>query len=72
MRIHKFIKAEVEFYRDECNFVNDEIDVYEMRSKGVSLEKIAEIKQFSVDGIKKISSDVDDKINRVKRHYGIS
>ena len=70
MEIKKFIKAEVDFYRKECNFVNDEIDVFEMRSRGVPLERIAELKGYTPDGIRKVSKDVTNKILKVQHFFG--
>ena len=70
MNIKRFIKAEVDFYRKECNFVNDEIDVFEMRSRGIPLERIAELKGYTSDGIRKISRDVNNKIIKVQHFYG--
>ena len=69
MIIRKLVEPELNFYRSQCNFVGDEIDVFEMRSKGIPLEEIAETKGFTVDGIKKISRNVNDKITRVQHFY---
>ena len=41
-----------------------EREVFEMRSKGISLENIAEYINMSVDGINKISRKGNNKINR--------
>ena len=70
MEIKKFIKAEVDFYRKECNFVNDEVDVFEMRSQGVPLERIAELKGYTPDGIRKVSQDVNNKILQFQHFFG--
>ena len=64
MIVSRFTESELEYYRKQCNFVNTEIDVFEMRSKGIPLERIAELTGFTHDGIKKISRKVNDKINR--------
>ena len=69
MIISDFIKPELDLYREQCNFVNDELDVFEMRSKGIPLEEIAEIMGFTHDGVKKISRHVNDKIVRVQHYY---
>ena len=70
MEIKKFIKAEVDFYRKEYNFVNDEVDVFEMRSQGIPLERIAELKGYTPDGIRKVSQDVNNKILKVQHFFG--
>ena len=69
MKIKRFIEPELELYRKPCNFVGDEVDVFELRSKGVPLEEIAEIKGYTLDGIKKVSKDVSDKIPRVQHFF---
>ena len=65
MIISRFTTEELEYFRDACNFVGNEALVFEMRSCGQSLEEIAEILGFSVEGIKKISRKVNGKIRRV-------
>ena len=70
MIVSKFVKPELDLYRSQCNFVGAEIDVFEMRSQGIPLERIAEITGFTYDGIKKISKDVNNKIIRVQHFYG--
>ena len=65
MIISDFTNVELEMLRRECNFVNTEKDVFELRSQGIPLELIAEILDMSVDGIKRISRKVNRKIFRV-------
>ena len=57
-----FTKPELDYFRENCNFVGIEIKVFELRSQGVPLEEIAEITNMSVDGIKKVSRRVNKKI----------
>lgn len=64
MIISEYTMPELEFFRNTCNFVGMEVDVFEMRSQGISLEEIAEAVNMSVDGIKKISQKVNKKIAR--------
>ena len=65
MIISDFTEIELEYYRDRCNFVGYEIDVFELRSKGIPLETIAEKMNMSVDGIKKVSRKVNTKISKI-------
>lgn len=65
MIISDFTNVELEMLRRECNFVNTEKDVFELRSQGIPLELIAEILDMSVDGIKRISRKVNRKIFKV-------
>lgn len=65
MMISDYTSIELEYLRERCNFVNAEKDVFNFRSQGLSLEEIAEILNLSVDGTKKISQKVNNKIARV-------
>lgn len=42
MIISDFTREELAYFRNNCNFVNFEIDVFEGRSQGIPLETIAE------------------------------
>lgn len=65
MIVSSFTVPELNYLRDNCNFVGNESDVFELRSQGISLEKIAEILNMSPEGIKKVSKKVNNKISRV-------
>ena len=65
MIISDFTVPELNYFRENCNFVGLEIRVFELRSQGVSLEEIADILNMSVDGVKKISRKVNNKIIKV-------
>lgn len=65
MIIADFTVPELNYFRENCNFVGLEIRVFDLRSQGVPLEEIAEILNMSVDGVKKISRKVNKKIIRV-------
>ena len=65
MVISDFTEIELEYFRRSCNFVGCERDVFELRSRGVPLEQVAEKVNMSVDGAKKISRKVNTKITKV-------
>ena len=65
MKIADFTKPELDYFRENCNFVGVERDIFEMRSQGIPLEEIAERINMSVDGVKKISRKVNKKIIKV-------
>ena len=65
MIISNFTVKELDYFRDNCNFVGDELLVFELRSYGVSLKEIAEIMSVSLDTAKKISRRVNKKIIKV-------
>lgn len=65
MIIKDFTKPELDNFRQNCNFVGNEIQVFELRSAGISLEVIAEVLNLSNDSVKKISRKVNKKIIKV-------
>ena len=65
MQICSFTKPELDFLRANCNFVNLESEVFEMRAKGIPLEAIAEALNISADTARKYSQRVNRKIGKV-------
>ena len=66
MIIHDFTVPELNYFRENCNFVGLEREVFELRSQGVSLEQISDIiKGTTLDSVKKASQRVNRKIIRV-------
>ena len=65
MVVSDFTVPELDLFRQYCNFVGRERDVFELRSQGIPLEEIAERLNMSVDGIKKVSKKVNSKISRI-------
>lgn len=41
MIISDFTEPELDLFRNKCNFVNYEKDLFEMRARGIPLEQIA-------------------------------
>ena len=67
MVISDFTAIELDYFRIACNFVNQEMDVFNMRSKGIPLEQIAEALNMSVENVKRISRKVNGKILKVTK-----
>lgn len=65
MIVSDFTVPELDRFRDKCNFVGNELMVFELRSQGIPLEQIAEILNMSVENVKKVSRKVNSKIIRV-------
>ena len=65
MIISNFTKPELDLLRDNCNFVGCEKELFDLRSQGVPLERIAEALNMTIDGTKRISRKVNDKITRI-------
>ena len=65
MLVSDFTAIELDYLRDKCNFIGNETSVFDLRSQGIPLEEIAERLDMSVEGIKKVSRKVNNKICRV-------
>lgn len=65
MIISEFTVPELDYFRQNCNFVGNEIDVFEYRSQGVTQEHIAQYTGLTVSGVKYVSRKINDKIKRV-------
>ena len=66
MIVSDFTVPELERLREQCNFIGNERQVFEFRSRGTSLEEIAEILNMSVTHIGRISQKVNKKIKKVQ------
>lgn len=66
MIVSDFTVPELEHLRTMCNFVGNEERVFELRSRGIPLEEIAEILNMSVTHIGRISQKVNNKIKKVQ------
>jgi hypothetical protein len=69
MDISRFVEPELNLYRNQCNFVGVERDVFEMRSRGMGLAEISEELKYTHDHIRKVSQEVNDKITRVQHIF---
>ena len=66
MVVSDFTVPELNVFREQCNFIGSERQVFEYRSQGISLEEIAEAMNMSVTHIGRISQRVNKKIKRVQ------
>ena len=65
MKIYDFTVPELNYFRDYCNFTEDERVLFEYRAKNIPLETSAEIMNVSLSTAKRISKRVNNKITRV-------
>lgn len=65
MIVSDFTVPELELFREKCNFTRNEMPIFEMRSRGIPLEEIAEALDMSVENVKRISRKVNNKIIRI-------
>ena len=66
MIVSDFTVPELDRLREQCNFIGFECQVFDLRSKGNTLEEIAEILNMSVTHIGRISQKVNKKIKKVQ------
>ena len=66
MIVSDFTVPELNVFREQCNFIGNEREVFEYRSQGISLEEIAEAMNMSVTHIGRISQRVNRKIKKVQ------
>ena len=65
-KIYKLIKPELELYRMECNFTDDEKEVFECLAKGYTLSKTAIDCCLSESTVQRRIETILEKINKVK------
>lgn len=64
MKIYDFIEPELEFYREFCNFTEEERKLFDLRAREVPLEQCTEKMCCDISTIKKLSVRVNKKIIR--------
>lgn len=65
MKIHDFTLPELNYFREYCNFTEEERMLFDYRSKNIPLETCAEIMNVSLSTAKRISKRVNSKIVKV-------
>lgn len=66
MIISDFVEWELDKFRSECNFTNDELEFFNYRAKNISIERIAEMMNVSIGKANKLSKKVKSKILKIK------
>lgn len=65
MKIYDFTQPELNYFREYCNFTEDQRTLFEYRAKNIPLEQCAELMNVSVPTIKRLSRKVNNKIIKV-------
>ena len=65
IKIYDFTKYELEFFRERCNFTDEELHLYNLRSKYYTLEQVAEEMNISSKTAYRINKRVKKKIVKV-------
>lgn len=65
MDIKGFTKPELDYLRENCNFIGNELELFNLRGRGISVEQAAEMIGLTDSGARKVSVKINDKIKRV-------
>lgn len=65
MIICDFTKAELQYFVDNCNFTDIELEIFNLRASGKTLQDIADAMNLSIDCVRKRSQRINRKILRV-------
>lgn len=65
VKISEFVEKELQFFRDECNFLPDEMEFFNLRSKGKGNIEISFTMHISERSVCNLSKSVNKKIIKV-------
>lgn len=65
MIIADFVEWELEMFRRECNFDEEQLEFFNYRARNIPIEQIAELMNISVGKANKLSRKVKDKMIKV-------
>lgn len=66
MKLCDFTTPEVRYFRANCNFTQEEEIVFRLLSEGYTIEKTAELSNYSVSTVKRVQKRIWTKIDRLK------
>ena len=65
MQVYDFTKPELDYFREQCNFTQDELEYFNLRSSGMSNVQIPPPPPPSESKVSKLAKKVKSKILRV-------
>ena len=65
MQLSDLVEWELDLYRLQCNFTEEELSFFNYRAKNVTIEEIAERMNISVGKANKLSSKIKEKMSKV-------
>jgi len=65
MKISEFVTSEIGYLLSECNFTEDEKELFLLRTKDVPLEECAELLNVSISTVKMVNKRIKLKIDKV-------
>lgn len=66
MNIRDYTTPQLDYFRKNCNFVNDEMKLFNLRADGHTLDECCEIMHRELSSVKAISRKINMKITAVK------
>lgn len=65
MQVYDFTKPELDYFREQCNFTQDELEYFNLRSSGMSNVQISLTMNVSESKVSKLAKKVKSKLLRV-------
>lgn len=65
MKVYDFVEWELQKFREECNFTDEELQCFELKAKDKSIEYIAQQMHISTAKVSRLVKRVKSKILKV-------
>lgn len=65
IQVYNFVEWELQKFRDECNFTDEELQCFELKAKDKSIEYIAQEMHISTAKVSRLVKRVKSKILKV-------
>lgn len=65
IQVYNFVEWELQKFRDECNFTDEELQCFELKAKDKSIEYIAQKMHISTAKVSRLVKRVKSKILKV-------
>ena len=65
IQVYNFVEWELQKFRDECNFTDEELQCFELKAKDKSIEYIAQEMHISTAKVSRLVKHIKSKILKV-------
>ena len=65
IQVYNFVEWELQKFRDECNFTDEELQCFELKAKDKSIEYIAQEMHISTAKVSRLVKRIKNKILKV-------
>lgn len=65
MKIYEFVEWELQKFREECNFTDDELECFNLKAKNKSIVQISQQMSISEPQVSKLTARIKRKILKV-------